>query len=560
MPALYVRRNRNLKNWHMECRMKRQNTLIFPFAALMISMALFPVAASAQRKCEDLAALTLTNAKIISAAPVVPGVFNPPPQPFQPPPRVDLQPFCRVVGIATPTSDSEIKFEIWLPATGWNGKFEQVGNGGFAGSIPQNSMAVPLMRGFATAGTDDGHAQYTDVSWAIGHPEKVIDFGYRAVHETLVQAKEIIHEFYGKDPTQSYFVGCSDGGREALMEAQRFPADFQGIVAGAPANDWTHLMFKGVWDERALLDDPASFIPPEKLPVLQFATINACDTLDGVRDGLIQNPRLCHFDPAVIQCKVADGPGCLTAAQVEAARKIYGPVKNSETGDQISPGFAPGTEAVPENWELWITGVNPAQPTIGELFANSFFSDMVFENPAWDFHSLNFDSDVKLTDRKLAADLNSVDANLSAFQARGGKLIQYHGWGDAAISPEISINYFERVQSAMGNTKDFYRLFMVPGMSHCEGGIGPNVFGNGLAVQPADPAHDVVMALDRWVVRNIAPNRIIATSFFEVGPFRGVRMTRPLCPYPEEARYKGVGDTNIASNFVCKAPARKPRK
>jgi feruloyl esterase len=230
--------------------------------------------------------------------------------------------FCRVAGVAKPTSDSEIKFELWLPASGWNGEFEQVGNGGFAGTIPLAAMAEPLLRGYATAGTDDGHVGGTDVSWAIGHPEKVIDFGYRAVHETSVQAKTILREFYGKDPKRSYFVGCSDGGREALMEAQRFPADFYGIVAGAPANFWTHLNFKGLWDERALLDDPASYIPPSKLPALQNAAIAACDTLDGVKDGLIQNPKLCHFDPAEIQCKGADGPDCLTAPQVEAAKKI----------------------------------------------------------------------------------------------------------------------------------------------------------------------------------------------------------------------------------------------
>lgn len=225
------------------------------------------------------------------------------------------------------------------PVSGWNGKFEQVGNGSLAGTIPLFAMAEPLLRGFATAGTDDGHTGApTDGSWAIGHPEKVIDFGYRAVHETSVQAKAILRGFYGKDPAESYFVGCSDGGREALMEAQRFPADFHGIVAGAPANSWTHLVFRGEQNQRAMVDT-ASYIPPGKLAVLQAAALAQCDALDGVKDGLIQNPRACRFDPAVVLCKDADSPECLTAAQVEAAKKIYGPVIDSRTGD------APGVDS-----------------------------------------------------------------------------------------------------------------------------------------------------------------------------------------------------------------------
>ena len=464
--------------------------------------------------------------------------------------------FCRVAGVTKPTSDSEIKFEVWLPtAASWNGKFEQVGNGGFAGTVPLAGMAEPLLRGYATAGTDDGHVGSTDVSWAIGHPEKVIDFGYRAVHETSVQAKAIVRAFYGKDPRHSYFVGCSDGGREALMEAQRFPADFHGIVAGAPANFWTHLMFKGASNELALAS-PGAYIPPNKLPALQDAALAACDTLDGVKDGLILNPQTCHFDPAVIQCKGEDSPDCLTALQVEAAQKIYGPVKNSRTGAQISPGFSPGAEAVPANWRTWITGASAGQPPVGAFFANLFFANMVFENPQWDFHTLNFDSDVKLTDDKVASVLNSTDPNLRAFKARGGKLIQYAGWGDAAIPPQDSVDYFETVQSAIGNTKSFYRLFMVPGMSHCGGGVGANSFGNGVVVPHADAAHDVVMALDQWVIRNVPPDQIIATGFVDNIPAKGVAMTRPLCPYPQEAHYKGTGDTNDTGNFVCQLPPK----
>lgn len=534
---------------------------VFTFLFALFTMTVLnPGQAFAQSSCDKLASLTLTNATITSATTVEAGTYKPLSGPVDAPPRSDIPAFCRVSGIAKPTSDSEIKFELWLPVSGWNGKYEQVGNGGFAGTIPLAKLVEPLARGYAVAGTDDGHVGGRDVSWAIGHPEKVIDFGYRAVHETSVTAKAIVREFYGKDPTQSYFVGCSDGGREALMEAQRFPADFHGIVAGAPANYWTHLMFKGLLDERALLDDPASYIPPSKLPVLQNAALAACDTLDGVKDGLIQNPRVCRFDPAVIQCKGADGSDCLTAAQVEAAKKIYGPAKNSQTGAQISPGFSPGAEAVPANWQTWITGASADQLTVGAFFANAFFAYMVFEDPKWDIHTLNFSSDVKRVDDKLASILNSADPNLGPFKARGGKLIQYHGWADSAIPPQDSIDYFESVQSAMGTTKKFYRLFLVPGMSHCQGGPGANVFGNDAPVPQADAAHDVVMALDRWVERDVAPDQIIATGYAGGKRENGVAMTRPLCPYPQEVHYNGTGDTNNAASFTCRAPARNAKK
>lgn len=530
------------------------------FLAMSTVAAMCPSAVSAQRSCESLTALTLTNATITSATSVAAGAFKPPAGPGQPAPAADLPAFCRVDGVAKPTSDSEIKFEVWLPASVWNGKFEQVGNGGFAGTIPLSAMALPLLRGYATAGTDDGHVGGTLAAWAIGHPEKVIDFGYRAVHETSVQAKAIIREFYGKDPSQSYFVGCSDGGREALMEAQRYPADFHGIVAGSPAYFWTHLMFQGAYTELAVEKSPAGWIPPSKLMVLQNAALSACDTLDGVKDGLIENPPACHFNPATVQCQGADAPDCLTTPQVETAQVIYGALKNPRTGAQITPGFSPGTEGLPANWQLWITGAKPGQQGISALFANNFFADMVFENPKWDFHTLNFDSDVKLTDDKLASILNSTDPNLRPFKARGGKLIQYHGWGDAAIPPQGSVDYFESVQSAMGKTKSFYRLFMVPGMSHCGGGVGADVFGNGLAVQQADATNDVVMALDEWVLHNVAPDKIIATGFVGGDPAKGVAMTRPLCPYPQQAHYKGTGDTNDAANFVCRVPPKSSRK
>ncbi len=523
-------------------------------AVLLLLTALFPGRASAQRSCESLTNLTLSNASLASATSVAAGAFKPPSGPGQPALNFELPSFCRVMGVAKPTADSDIKFEVWLPASGWNGKFEQVGNGGFAGSIPESAMAVPLLRGYATAATDDGHSGGMGAAWAIGHPEKVIDFGYRAVHVVSIQAKAIVAAFYGKNPKLAYFVGCSDGGREGLMEAQRYPADFRGIVAGAPANYWTHLQFKGLWDERAA-SAPNAFIPPPKLKVLKDAALNACDSLDGLKDGLIQNPEVCHFNPAVVQCKGADAADCLSEPQVQAAQKIYGPAVNSETGAEIDPGFSPGAEANPANWVLWITGAKSGRQTIGALIANAFFSDMVFEKPDLNVDTVNFGNDVAFADKKVGTVLDSADPNLRAFKARGGRLIHYAGWGDAAIPPQGSVDYFESVQSAMGNTKSFYRLFMVPGMSHCGGGEGANDFGNGGVVPNADASDDIVIALDRWVQHGVAPTKIIATRYVDNNPGKGVEYTRPLCPYPQDAQYNGSGDPNKASSFTCRVPA-----
>jgi hypothetical protein len=520
----------------------------------LLVLMLFPCVALAQTSCEKLAGITLTNATVTSATSVAAGSYKPPAAPGLPAPNGDLPAFCRVAGVAKPTSDSEIRFEVWLPLFGWNGKYEQVGNGGFAGAIPLSGMAQPLLHGYATAATDDGHVLGPGVKWAVGHPEKVKDFGYRAVHETSVQAKALIRAFYGKEASRLYFVGCSEGGREGLTEAQRYPDDFQGIVAGSPAINWNHLQTRGLWDELALTETPDSYIPTAKLPILQNGAIAVCDTLDGDKDGFIENPSLCHFDPAAVQCKGEETAGCLTAAQVTAAKKIYDPLTNPRTGALIEAGFSPGNEALAANWPIWITGPSASQQGVGKLFANQFFADMVFENSKREPKSFNFDTDVKFMDDKLGEALNSVDTNLRTFKAHGGKLIQYHGWSDAAIPALGSVEYFESVQKTMGDTKGFYRLFMVPTMSHCAGGPGATVFGNSGGIEPPqeDADYDVVLALARWVEQRKAPDRIIATGYIDGSPSKGVAMTHPLCPYPRQAYYKGSGDTKDASNFVCR--------
>ena len=516
---------------------------------------------SAQRPCESLADLKLAKTTITSSARVpegplsgsnVPGANGPGNSP-----AVIVPARCVVKAVAKPTSDSEIKFEVWLPAAGWNGKYQQLGNGGWAGAIPASAMIEPLRRGYATAGTDDGHEGGGGAGWAIGHPEKLIDFGYRAVHETNLQAQAIIRAFYGKDPTYSYFVGCSDGGREALMEAQRYPEDFAGIIAGAPASFWSHLFTGFVWNEQALLNDPASGIPAAKLPAIQKAALAACDGLDGVKDGLIENPRICRFDPQELLCKSADGPDCLTMPQIQALKKIYAGPTNPRTGAQIFPGYPPGTESVPGTWATWIIG------PIQSGFGNSYYGQAVFEKPEWDFRTLNFDSDVTLGDEKAGIILNATSPDLRSFRARGGKLIQYHGWGDPAISPISSIEYYESVRSFLGKypdprsdsskpAQDFYRLFMVPGMGHCGGGVGPNNFGNGGRAVITDPEHDIVSALERWVEKDVSPDHLIGSGTVVGDPSK--QMTRPLCPYPQTAQYLGTGDANYASSFACRVP------
>jgi hypothetical protein len=510
----------------------------------------------ADQPCSSLSALTLPHTTIASAVnlPEGPvrsaGVGNTAP--------VLVPARCEVQAITRPSKDSEIRLQVWLPVSGWNGKYLQVGNGGWAGQINQGAMADPLRRGYAVAATDDGHTSAVPgAAWAVGHPEKLIDFGHRAVHETSIQAKAIVRAFFGRDADRSYFSGCSDGGREALMEAQRYPEDFNGIIAGAPANDWSHLFTGFVWNEQALAETP---IPSAKLPVIQNAVVAACDALDGVKDGLIEDPRACKFDPASLLCKATDTPDCLTEGQVASLRKIYSGAKNPHTGKQIFPGWPVGTEAVQGGWSPWIL-----PPGLQSSFGNSYYGQAVFEQSNWDFRTLNFDTDVEFGDAKAGPLLNATNPDLRSFRDNGGKLIQYHGWGDAAISPLSSIEYYEKVGAFLDRfpdarrendarreqtePTDFYRLFLVPGMGHCGGGIGPNDFGNAVNSTRAGAEHNILTALEAWVERDTAPAKLVGSGRAVDDPTR--TLTRPLCPYPQTAHYRGAGDPNVAENFAC---------
>jgi len=515
----------------------RNRLALFASAFLFAAFALAASRAGAQQSCESLTSLKIPNATITSATAIDPPpdlVIPIPAGPIGPASNLTISvPFCRVAAFSAPTSDSHIDFEVWLPVSArWNGKFESVGNGGFIGQISYGALAAQLNRGYATASTDTGHTG-ADESWALGHPEKLVDWSYRAVHEMTVDAKIIIQAFYGKPAKLSYWNGCSTGGKQGLTEAQRYPTDYDGIVAGAPANYITHLQAGGVYTSWVRLKDGPSgpeYIPGSKMLALHKAVLDECDAKDGVLDGLIADPRRCHFDPKVIQCSGADGPNCLTAAQVKTAQEIYAGAKYND-GKQIFPGYEPGSELL---WD------SPFSAPVNNTIGVGFFRFMVFDNPSWDFTTFDADRDTRTADQKLGSIVNAVDPNLKAFQQRGGKMIMYHGWADQAIQPENSVNYYESVVAAMGGqekTQQFLRLFMAPGMTHCQGGAGPNVF-------------DAVASLEQWRENGVAPEKIIATH----STSGAIDNTRPLCPYPQAAIYKGSGNTTDAANFVCGNP------
>ncbi|HEX9489064.1 MAG TPA: tannase/feruloyl esterase family alpha/beta hydrolase [Stellaceae bacterium] len=529
---------------------------------------------AAAATCESLATLSLPHATITAVQPVTGGSFTPPGSTTA---LTGLPQFCRVAGVSAPTSDSHINFEVWIPTgADWNGKYEQLGCGGFCGSIGYSGLAAAIRRGYASAATDDGDTTGGLPTFALGHPERIIDFGYRALKETTDKAKAVIAAFTGQGPHRSYFSGCSDGGREALMEAQRFPDDFDGIIVGSPANAWTHLFAGFIWNEQALLDDPASYVPPSLLPVVTKAALAKCAGQDGgiVSDLFLNDPRDCHFDPASVQCEAGQDPStCLSAAQVQTVKTIYGGPHDPRTGKLIFPGYEPGTEANAANWPVWITGASRAADFAGnpfagqafqEFFGNGFFADFVFQNPSFDFRIFNFTGDLAFADNGVGKIVNSIDPDLRPFERHGGKMIHYVGWADSAIAPMNSVNYYNEVRDVLqgearhdrdGGTleeiQEFYRLFMVPGMAHCAGGDGPNAFGNGVDGPVLDADHDLLKALEQWVEHGVAPQKIIATKFVGDNPANGIAFQRPLCPFPQVAQYKGVGDPTNANSFKC---------
>jgi feruloyl esterase len=521
------------------------------FVAVVISTAAavhIPASAAAPAgpaTCESLASLVLPHAKINAVQSVAPGAFVAPVAPVAagregaagrgagggpaPNPYENAPAFCRVSATLTPSADSDIKVEVWLPASGWNGKYEAVGGGGWAGVISYPAMAAAITAGYATASTDTGHIGGT-ADFALGHSEKLVDFGYRAIHETTVLAKPIIDAFYGSAPKISFFNGCSTGGRQAITEAQRYPDDFDAIVAGASAWDGMRMHAVRVALSQKINSNPDGVIPPAKLPMIHAAVLDACDALDGVKDGVLENPLQCHFDYAKLACKGADGPDCLTQGQVESAKALTSPIKNAKTGKVIDQRhLMPGTE-------LGFATLGGAAP-LG--LSTSGLANILFKDPGWDWHTFEVAKDF---DRAAQADgsaLFSGDPNLKPFFDRGGKLLMYHGWTDQQVTPMESTIYWDKVVKTVGKdaaTKGI-ALYMVPGMNHCLGGAGTDTF-------------DKMGAIEGWVATGSAPKQIVA-SHRTAGK---VDKTRPLCRFPEVAKYKGTGDTNDAASFACGLP------
>jgi feruloyl esterase len=477
--------------------------------------------------CENLASLALPRTTVTMARPIAAGKFMPP-EGAGGLATAGLPAFCRVALAIAPTSDSDIRTEVWLPTAGWNGKFLAVGNGGWGGSIQYSALADGVQRGYATASTDTGHTT-ADASFAIGHPEKLIDFGYRAVHETAVQGKATAAALYGSEPRYSYFNGCSGGGRQSFVEAQRYPADFDAIIAGAPGYDRTDVAFQTLGMAQATHMTPESFIPESKYALIHEAAMKMCDGRDGLEDGLISDPVGCDFDPGVLQCTGSDTGACLTEPQVVAARKIYATIVDPRTGEVLTAGMEPGSEM---HWGA-VAGNQP------HYMYHSLFQHVVFPDQDWDFRTINVAGHL---DQARAADgglLAAISPDLQPFIGQGGRLLIYHGWADQNIPPLGSIDYYEQVLDTLGKQRaeEGVRLYMVPGMGHCSGGHGPNEF-------------DELAVLEQWREHGRAPAEIVAT-LRENGR---VTRTRPLCPYPQVARYDGTGSIDEAENFSCMVP------
>jgi feruloyl esterase len=488
------------------------------FAVLVLATVCAPSLRA--QSCEKLSGLRSPKVTINIAKSVAPGDFA---ADSAEKPISHLPAFCRVVATLVPTSDSDIHAEIWLPSTGWNGKFIAVGSGGWGGSIAYDAMAEALRRGYVASATDDGHTG-PSASFIAGHPDKFIDFAYRAEHDMTVEAKALIKEFYGRAPQYSYWNGCSGGGREGLLQAYRYPEEFDGIIAGDPAdmrrNAWA------LWLANKTFRDPQDYIPPSKYPMIHHYVLEACDANDGVKDGLIENPASCKVDFNALTCKSGDGPDCLTSRQAHSAQTIISPLVDS-SGKQLFPRLEPGTEL---RWARLAGGPDPA-----DIFLDQF-RYVVYQDARWNWRTFNLDRDAEKANA-VNKDVDALNPHLESFAKRGGKLLLYHGWADQQVAPGSTVEFYQSLLDLnRGERSDWARLFMVPGMAHCSGGEGPDSF-------------DKITVMEDWVEHGKAPTRIVA-AHKTAGK---IDRTRPLCPYPQVARYKGKGSIDDAANFVCSA-------
>jgi len=501
--------------------------------SILLASGAFGTNTALAATCADLLNLRIDDAVITAATAVTPGTLGIGSDSYAVPQM------CRVEGIISPA----IHFEVWLPENrDWNGRLQMVGGGGLAGVISYPTMATAVSAGYVTSSTDTGHVS-TDNDWLVNRG-RVEDYGYRAVHETAVKTKQILAAYYGRLQDYAYFNGCSTGGRQGLMEAQRYPDDFDGIVSGAPVFNFTNLHMAQLWTTHAHLKTPGAKLGPDQFNLLMSKALEHCEVNDGVSDGFLNDPTACAFDPVVLQCNDDNAGACLSPAQVEAAKAVYAGAVNPRTGEKFYPGLEPGSE-----------GRQPGSPGWSMLMSDVPFAislavlgGMGFEDFAnWDFLSFDFDRHRDQINNKLAGVLNAVDPDLRDFEARGGKLLMYHGWNDTGVMPRMTVQYYEEViayrdfarssNNARLETADFARLFMLPGMGHCRGGAGPDTV-------------DYMQYLVDWVENGQAPQTLMSSKVVDG---RTV-MTRPVCQYPAVPTYNGSGDTNAAANFSCRMP------
>jgi len=549
-------------------RQDRQERCAIGLAALLL-IATAPGVAAAQQTprpasaCERLATLSLPKTTIALAQVVNAGAFVPPaapsarggggssafagtlgPVPDVPgrvtantaglglgynggrgiPPFDTLPSFCRVAATLKPSPASDIRIEMWMPVAGWNGHFRGTSPNGLGGVVNYNAMGVGLADGFAVVSTDTGH-QGGDTAWMLD-PEKVTDFAGRAMHETTTAGKALATAYYGAAPRYSYMIECGGGSAAALHEVQRYPGDYNGVVVGGHAAHLTRQIFGQLWLWMAAHPNGAAVLPTPKLAVLHDAVLAKCDLLDGVKDGLLEDPTRCTFDPRSIECKSGDGPDCLTPPQVEAARKIYAGPTNPRTNERIWSALYRGSEL---DWSFFTDSPAPIGIATSAL-------RMILGDPSWDYRMVDFDAHVALADRSDMARVNASNPDIGEFVRRGGKLILSGGWNNALVPAGAVVDYYARVSAALGTeeTRRAVRLYMVPGMIECNGGPGTDTF-------------DMLGVMRRWVERGQPPADVTA-SRVEHGK---VVRTRPLCPYPQVATYKGSGSTDELRNFVC---------
>jgi feruloyl esterase len=461
---------------------------------------------------------------------------------------------CRVVATVSTQPSEHVGIEVWLPLDTWNGRLLGLGSGGFGGSILYSALAPATARGFAAVNTDTGHqggaqgAIGQRLDWA-ANPTQLRDWGHTSVHLMTVAAKAIVQAYYGHHASHAYYTGCSTGGAEAMEEVEYYPDDYDGVHAGSPGMGYSHLMESFLWNAVLPAQQPEAKLTPDALAVLSHGVLQSCGGEDAVKDGFLANPLSCHFDPAQLQCKAGDDPSqCLSAAQVHEAERLYSPVLDSRTGKPLYPGFVRGSES---QWAL-------IQGALVPNYAQPLVANVVFGNPDWDWTTFDFGADGDRVDAKLAPSSDAMHADISRFRAHGGKLIMTQGWADSFNAQTLPIEYFNAVASGQGGvlrTQRFFRLVMVPGMSHCGGGPGANTVGGGLPPVKAGPERDVVSALEAWVEHGRAPESFVATKYLDDKPASGVQFERPVCVYPQVPRYDGQGDRRIASSFSCAAPA-----